>query len=104
MCSGGSKSKLVVEGTWRLDRQDPPTGGGANLQVQINGMKGASSLATLVIGPDVLHVNSKPPGKKSTQLNTIIKTLKGAFVKSLETGTTKGDRHASRKSKSTRRK
>ena len=82
---GGSKSKLVNLARVRIDRQNPPSGGGSNLQVQVNGMRGKSTIATLVIEAKAMEITDNAKQKKQQQA-TLMNAVRKAFHKSLESG------------------
>jgi hypothetical protein len=68
----------------RIDRQPPPAGG-SNIQVQLNGIRGDSSVATCVIDAEVLaSMADWPPGLRLHQEKWLLRQLRVALHRSLE--------------------
>lgn len=69
----------------RLDRQPPPSGG-ANIQVQLNGLSGDSTIATCVIHQSVLDSMATWPSRLLTHQNGwLTRQVRIALTNSLET-------------------
>jgi hypothetical protein len=69
----------------RVDRQPPPSGG-ANIQIQLNGVNGNSSVATCVIASTVLSSLAKwPPGLRQHQEGWLVRQTRIALTESLRT-------------------
>ncbi len=67
----------------RIDRQPPPAGG-ANLQVQLNGVSGTSSIATCVIEATVFSSMADwPSGLQEHQRGWLLRRVRVALTRSL---------------------
>lgn len=70
----------------RIDRQPPPSGG-VNLQVQLNGKTGDSSVATCVVGTSVIESLAPwPPGLRKHQEGWLTRRIRRALTDSLDNG------------------
>ena len=67
----------------RIDVQNPPADGGANVQVQLNGFKGHTSVAHVLVASGL----GAYAGKQAER-NVIISKVKWAFFESLNQGVT----------------
>lgn len=70
----------------RIDRQPPPSGG-ANIQVQLNGRFGDSSIATCVVRASVIDSLAPwPLGLRHHQEGWLIRQIRRALTDSLDSG------------------
>lgn len=70
----------------RIDHQPPPSGG-ANLQVQLNGKQGDSSIATCVVYASVIEsMATWPPGLRQHQGGWLTRRIRVALTRSLDSG------------------
>jgi hypothetical protein len=70
----------------RIDRQPPPAGG-ANIQVQLNGLNGNSTIATCIVHQSVLaSLATWPQGLREHQDGWLARQIRIALTKSLERG------------------
>lgn len=70
----------------RIDRQPPPAGG-VNVQVQLNEVRGNSTIATCVIGATVLtSMKDWPSGLQQHQQGWLLRQVRIALTKSLQDG------------------
>ncbi len=70
----------------RIDRQPPPSGG-ANIQVQLNGKIGDSSIATCVVSGSVIEsLATWPSGLRDHQEGWLTRRIRRALTDSLESG------------------
>jgi len=78
--------KTKPRGYCRIDRQPPPSGG-ANIQVQLNGMSGDSSIATCVVSASVIKSLAKRlPGLREHQEGWLLRKIRIALTKSIDDG------------------
>lgn len=70
----------------RIDRQPPPAGG-MNIQVQLNGLTGDSSISTCIVHSSVLDsLATWPQGLRKHQDGWLNRQIRIALTKSLENG------------------
>jgi hypothetical protein len=70
----------------RIDRQPPPAGG-ANIQVQLNGLTGDSTISTCIIHSSVLaSLATWPRGLREHQDGWLARQIRIALTNSLESG------------------
>lgn len=70
----------------RIDRQPPPAGG-ANIQVQLNGLTGDSTISTCIVHLSVLaSLATWPQGLREHQDGWLTRQIRIALTKSLESG------------------
>lgn len=82
----GDTSTIKSLKNCRLDRQPPPSGG-ANIQIQLNGLSGDSSIATCVINQSVLDsMATWPNGLLTHQNGWLTRQVRIALTRSLKTG------------------
>lgn len=76
----GSPGTILSKPGARLDRQSPLPGGGANLQVQLNGYSGKTTIAAILVPRDPFYqLKDKNPG-------LLEKRVKKALFESLRSG------------------
>lgn len=82
----GSTGTIKKLRNCRIDRQPPPAGG-ANIQVQLNGKKGDSSIATCVVHASVIESMAPwPPGLRQHQEGWLTRRIRVALTRSLDSG------------------
>jgi hypothetical protein len=70
----------------RIDRQPPPAGG-ANIQVQLNGLNGNSTISTCIVHSSILtSLATWPQGLREHQDGWLARRIRIALTKSLESG------------------
>lgn len=70
----------------RIDRQPPPAGG-ANIQVQLNGLTGDSTISTCIVHSSVLaSLAAWPQGLREHQDGWLTRQIRIALTNSLESG------------------
>ena len=70
----------------RIDRQPPPAGG-ANIQVQLNGLSGDSTISTCIVHSSVLaSLATWPRGLREHQNGWLARQIRIALTNSLESG------------------
>jgi len=79
----GDAGTISTHNYCRVDRQPPPAGG-ANIQVQLNGLPGDSTIATCVVHSSVLEsMASWPPGLRKHQDGWLTRQIRIALTRSL---------------------
>jgi len=82
----GSAGTIATFSDCRIDRQPPPAGG-SNLQVQLNGLWGESSIATCaVVGTVLLSRAPWPDGLRKHQEGWLLRQVRIALTRSLTDG------------------
>lgn len=82
----GRTGTIESRSSCRMDLQPPPPGG-ANVQIQLNGVTGDSSVATCVIRDTVLASRATwPPGLLQHQNGWLTRQVRIALTRSLDSG------------------
>lgn len=82
----GNARKIYEHDLCRIDRQPPPSGG-SNLQVQLNGVHGDSSIATCVIASSIFEtIEDWPSGLRLHQEGWLLRRVRIALTESLRNG------------------
>jgi hypothetical protein len=75
----GPQMNPISQTTWvRIDVQNAPGGGAQNLQAQLNGLRGHSTVATVIIAGNLALAGNSIPRQKE-----VLRTVKSAFFDSL---------------------